>query len=92
VHGADEPGGHYGMRVPGRGPRTQPEEHRMADMTGYSIVPVDPVEDDGGPEPGGQASGRSVAAAGLEQAATDETLARSMARRPASHPADKNSD
>jgi hypothetical protein len=64
----------------------------MADMTGYSIVPVDPVEDDGGPEPGGQASGRSVAAAGLEQAATDETLARGMARRPASHPADKNSD
>jgi hypothetical protein len=74
------------------GPPTQPEEHRMTDMTGGSMVPLDPVEDDGGPDPGRQASGRSVAAAGVEQTATDETLARGMARRPASHPADKNSD
>jgi hypothetical protein len=64
----------------------------MADMTGGSMVPVDPVEDDGGTDPERQASGRSVAAAGVEQAATDETAARGTARRPASHPADENSD
>jgi hypothetical protein len=62
-------------------------------MADDAVVPVDAVEDDGGPAPGGQEPhSRSVAAAGVEEASADGSPGGDVARRAAGHPADGNPD
>ncbi len=64
----------------------------MSEHSNPSGVPVDAVEDFGGPEPGGESvHGRADAGVGTEAAPTG-TLDQAVARRPVTHPADERAE
>ena len=64
----------------------------MSERPQASGVPVDAVEDFGGPEPGREAvHARADAGVGTDAAPTG-TLDASLARRPVTHPADAPAD